>query len=77
MIFSPVRLPIAHPARHFKFWLAALTLLFVSASTLHAQDWFKTETSTGAANIRIAVADFKPSSSDAQTTPFKSTFDVT
>ena len=77
MIFSTVRPPIAHSARHFKFWLAALTLLLVSASTLHAQDWFKTETSTGANNIRIAVADFKPSSSDPQTTPLKHTFDAT
>ena len=29
---------------------------------LRAQDWFNTETSTGASNIRIAVADFKPAS---------------
>ncbi len=77
MIFSTIRPPIAHSARHFKFWLAALTILVVSTSTLHAQDWFKTETSSGAANIRIAVADFKPTSSDAQTTPLKSTFDAT
>jgi TolB protein len=77
MIFSTVRSSIAHSARHFKFWLAALTLLVASASPLHAQDWFKTETSSGVSNIRIAVADFKPTSSDAQTTPLKSTFDAT
>ncbi|HEY6412495.1 MAG TPA: Tol-Pal system beta propeller repeat protein TolB [Edaphobacter sp.] len=76
MILRTVRTSIAHPARHFKIWLAALTLL-LSTSALHAQDWFKTETSSGASNIRIAVADFKPSSSDAQTTPLKSTFDAT
>ena len=76
MILRTVRNPIAHPARHFKIWLAALTLL-LATSALHAQDWFKTETSSGASNIRIAVADFKPTSSDAQTTSLKSTFDAT
>ena len=76
MILRTVRNPIAHPARHFKIWLAALTLL-LATSFLHAQDWFKTETSSGASNIRIAVADFKPASSDPQTTSLKSTFDAT
>ena len=71
------RTSIAHPARQLKLWLAALTLLLVSTSALHAQDWFKTETSSGASNIRIAVADFKPSLTDAQTAALKSTFDAT
>ena len=71
------RTSIAHPARQLKPWLAALTLLLVSTSALNAQDWFKTETSSGASNIRIAVADFKPSLADAQTTALKSTFDAT
>ena len=39
-----------------------------------AQDWFKTETSSGAASIRLAAADFKPISPDA--TPYKRTFDT-
>ena len=47
------------------------------AAPLRAQDWFKTETSSGAANIRIAVADFKPLSADAQATALKRTFDTT
>ncbi len=42
---------------------------------LRAQDWFKTETSSGADRIRIAVADFKAGSADTQ--PFKTTFDTT
>ncbi len=71
------RTPIAHSARQLRQWIAALALLLVSASGLHAQDWFKTETSSGASNIRIAVADFKPSLADAQTTALKSTFDAT
>lgn len=52
-------------------------LLLLSVAPLRAQDWFKTETSSGAANIRIAVADFKPLSTDAQVTDLKRTFDTT
>src|SRR5450756_1103652 len=58
-------------------WIAAFCLLLVFAPMSQAQDWFKTETSTGATNIRIAVADFKPASGDVQTIPFKRTFDAT
>ncbi len=60
-----------------KRWLIAISLLLVCASTLQAQDWFKTETSSGADRIRIAVADFKPFTTDPQTAPFKRTFDAT
>jgi TolB protein len=56
---------------------AALFVLLVCTSTLQAQDWFKTETSSGADRIRIAVADFKPQSADAQTANLKQTFDAT
>src|SRR5580698_4116413 len=60
-------------------WIAALSLLFLATSTTqaNAQDWFKTETSSGASSIRIAVADFKPGSADPQTIPLKQTFDAT
>jgi TolB protein len=44
---------------------------------MRAQDWFKTETSSGVSNIRIAVADFKPLSADPQTAGLKRTFDTT
>src|SRR5580698_9721747 len=77
MMPRSTRTSIAHPARQLKLWFAALTLLLVSTSALHAQDWFKTETSSGASNIRIAVADFKPSLADAQTAALKTTFDAT
>ncbi len=53
-------------------------LLFVSlvaAAPLRAQDWFKTETSSGADRIRIAVAGFKPASAEAQTVSLKQIFD--
>src|SRR5580698_1215838 len=42
-----------------------------------AQDWVKTGTNLGAARIRLAAADFNPSSADAQTPALKSTFDTT
>src|ERR1700722_18577180 len=57
--------------------LGALLILFASAVSMRAQDWFKTETSSGASNIRIAVADFKPLSADPQTAGLKRTFDTT
>jgi TolB protein len=57
--------------------LGALLILLASAASMRAQDWFKTETSSGVSNIRIAVADFKPLSADPQTAQFKQTFDST
>ena len=54
-----------------------LFLTVLATASLHAQDWFKTETSTGADRIRIAAADFKPGTADAQTAPLKQTFDAT
>jgi len=45
-----------------------ILLVATGSSSLLAQDWFKTETSSGADRIRIAVADFKPASADSQTT---------
>src|SRR6185437_9514666 len=65
------------PSVRLPIWLAAMSILLLSFSALHAQDWFKTETSSGASSIRIAVADFKPLSTDPQTSPFKHTFDTT
>jgi TolB protein len=56
---------------------AILLLLLACTSTLCAQEGFHTETSTGATNVRIAVADFKPASTDPQTDGFKRTFDTT
>jgi len=72
MNLRPARPPSALPVR---LWLAAATLLLAFTSTLHAQDWFKTETSTGVSNIRIAVADFKATLTDPQN--LKHTFDTT
>jgi TolB protein len=63
--------------RAFIGCLETLLLLLAGASALHAQEGFKTETSSGVSNIRIAVADFKSASTDSQTSSFKHTFDTT
>ncbi len=57
--------------------LAALLATLPASRPACGQDWFKTETSSGAERIRIAVADFKPSATDAQTATDKKTFDAT
>jgi TolB protein len=76
MNFRPAR-PLAHLIRLALVSAAALFLCF-SSEGLNAQDWFKTETSSGVSNIRIAVADFKAvSANDPLTVPLKHTFDTT
>ena len=52
-----------------------LASIFLADHSLHAQDWFKTETSSGVSQIRIAVADFKDTSVEAGT--LKRSFDTT
>ena len=71
-MFRPSRSPTA-----FRRILPCLLTLLVFAGCLNAQDSFHTETSSGADRIRIAVADFKPASNDAQTAPLKQVFDST
>ena len=65
------------PLLHRSLALLLFLLVATGSSSLLAQDWFKTETSSGADRIRIAVADFKPGSADAQTSTDKQTFDTT
>ncbi len=57
--------------------LLVTTALCLVAPLTHAQDWFHLETSSGAERIRIAVADFKPQSQDANAGSYKRTFDST
>src|SRR5271165_4929258 len=55
-----------------------LILLFLSLEwQAGAQDWVRTGTNLGAARIRLAAADFNPSSADPQTPALKTTFDST
>src|SRR5271156_3471684 len=72
---SPRRTPLFQYAQFSR--IGAIFLLFAFVPLLRAQDTFKTETSSGVTNVRIAVADFKPSSTDPQTSSLKTTFDTT
>jgi TolB protein len=74
-MLSPKRTLPIRPAR--LWYLGAFCFLLICTGSLRAQDWFKTETSSGVSNIRIAVADFKPLSADPQTAGLKRTFDTT
>jgi TolB protein len=49
----------------------------LAAPVLHAQDWVKTGTSLGMDKVRLAVADFKPSTSDPQNEALLKTFNDT
>ncbi len=53
-------------------------LLILSSSFLSAfaQDWVKTGTNLGVQRIRLAAADFKAASADAQTAPLKTVFAI-
>src|SRR5271155_248319 len=57
--------------------LFSIFLLLPLISRAGAQDWVRTGTNLGAARIRLAAADFNPSSADAQTPALKTTFDNT
>jgi TolB protein len=61
---------------HFRSILFILLLLSLEWKA-GAQDWVRTGTNLGAARIRLAAADFNPSSADAQTPALKTTFDTT
>jgi TolB protein len=53
------------------------SVIFIAAATVHAQDWVHTGTNLGVQKIRIAAADFKAASADAQSSGMKSAFDQT
>ena len=57
--------------------LVLIVASWILASPLPAQDWVKTGTSLGVEKVRLAVADFKPSSADPQTAALLKTFNDT
>ena len=61
---------------HFRI-LFLLLLILPLGWQAGAQDWVLTGTNLGAAHIRLAAADFNPSSADPQTPVLKTTFDRT
>jgi TolB protein len=75
MVRAPRRIYLSSVPQHL-FSLAILCALLLPTRLL-AQDNVFTGTNAGVATIRIAAADFKPGSTDAQTIPFKRTFDTT
>ena len=62
-------------ARSLRLYLI-LICCFVS-SALFAQDWVKTGTSLGVEKVRLAVPDFKPSTTDPQNAALLKTFNDT
>jgi len=57
--------------------LLLLSLAYLSAPQLTAQDWVHTGTNLGNERIRLASADFKPVGNDPQTPTLKAVFDST
>src|SRR6516162_5188187 len=59
--------------------LLFLTLALLSTFTaqLYAQDWIRTGTGLGVEKIRLAVPDFKPVATDADSRRFTTAFSVT
>lgn len=54
-----------------------ILLCLLLTSTSFAQDWVRTGTSLGVEKVRLAVPDFKPSTSDPQNTTLLKTFNDT
>ncbi len=67
--------PQSFPMPDRRLLYTILSILLFASGIAPAQDTFHTETSSGADRIRIAVASFKPATSDAG--PLKQTFDNT
>ena len=65
------------PSTFIVLALALAVNLGLHTPVAEAQDNIFTGTNTGATQIRLAVADFKPVNADSQTAAFKQTFDAT
>ena len=59
------------------FSLFLLSLAYLLAPKISAQDWVHTGTNLGNERIRLAAADFKPVGNDPGTAPLKAIFDST
>src|SRR5215471_15608033 len=82
---SPLRMDEAHrpgfwrrlSGSHSLMQIVILLCICLFSSALYAQDWVKTGTSLGVDKVRLAVADFKPSSNDPQNAALLKTFNDT
>src|ERR1700752_3533038 len=60
-----------------RYFLSFAAIFILSFPAAHAQDWVRTGTNLGATKIRLAAANFKPTSNDPQIGLLKSAFDTT
>jgi TolB protein len=79
LVMMPIR--TTHPAptsrsNRLRWSLTAFILFLASATLLQAQDWIHLTASTDNNRLRIAVANFKPTSNDPSTGEYKHTFDT-
>jgi TolB protein len=68
------------PRRYGTFQIASLVLILACCffpTAVSAQDWVKTGTSLGVEKVRLAVPDFKPSTTDPQNSALAKTFNDT
>lgn len=69
--------PLSSRTIRTRISLASLLFLFFASTSLLAQDWFKTETSSGGDRLRVAAADFQAQAATAEAAPLKQVFDTT
>jgi TolB protein len=67
----------AHPQPRVLLTLLSAVIFCLMVPALLAQDWVKTGTSLGVERVRLAVSDFKPSSTDPQNDALLKTFNDT
>src|ERR1700683_1944519 len=71
------RSPLAVPGAKLAGLTSLLVLVLLLASPSLSQDWVPTGSGLGIDKVRLAVPDFKPSSSDPQNTALLKTFNDT
>jgi len=76
-IAVPAKKPSAHRKWAVLISLVATVGLITSSTTSHAQDWIRTGTGLGVEKVRLAAADFKPSTADPKNAELLKVFNET
>ena len=76
-IAVPAKKPSAHRKWAVLICLVATVGLITSSTTSHAQDWIRTGTGLGVEKVRLAAADFKPSTADPKNAELLKVFNET
>jgi len=76
-IAVPAKKPSAHRKWAVLICLVATVGLITSSTTSHAQDWIRTGTGLGVEKVRLASADFKPSTADPKNAELLKVFNET